>query len=316
MCGACNAVDWEDIQTCRLENLEQGACLVACQGNHRAMTRREGTAGGGVLDEGEVLEVGGRAELIVARGIAVVHQYPLVLVNQFEESATLHGHRCLLQVVRGILPLTAIGLSLLGCQSACRHLGNAVGHVVLIDGVIEAVALVVDDIHIDGGSAAIVEIAGLADEVGKVVVGIAVVHLVIGDAAIAGHQREVHHIASVGAVAIVVVGVPDGLRCPHTCHFGPCRARISGGEVDGGVRPVDQVLRAHQHHTAVTVPSQRALHVGHGHIEPAILAAQDMRVAQSAHLADAVGSNHAAIVQRIIRIAIARECIVDVLVVV
>ena len=182
---------------------------------------------------------------------------------------------------------------------------------------VETVVLVPHNIHIDGGSTAVEEIAGLVDEVGKVVVGVAVVHLIVRDAAVTGEQREIHHETAVGAVGIQVVGVPDGLRCPDTRHLGPCGALIAGGEIHGGVGPVDEVARAHKHQAAVAVPALRALHISDSHIEPAIGAAQDMGVAQSTLHRTAVGRNHTlAAIQRGVVITVAREGVVDILVIV
>ena len=116
--GGMRHADDGGLQTRGGIGLQQGVGLSLRQGYHRAVTGREGAAGLGVLHPRKCLEVGAGAELIVTRRVAVVHQYPLVLINQLEESTALNGYGGLLQVATNLAPLTAVGLSLGGCQTA------------------------------------------------------------------------------------------------------------------------------------------------------------------------------------------------------
>ena len=61
------------------------------------MTRGKGTRCLCILDKGEVIKVGGRAELIVLVIVAVVHENPFVAVDSFEDASPLYTLGGLLQ---------------------------------------------------------------------------------------------------------------------------------------------------------------------------------------------------------------------------
>ena len=117
------------------------------------------------------------------------------------------------------------------------------------------------DVGVDGGIAPVEEQTGLG-EMGEGLVGVAVVHAVVGFLSAVPH-REVHEIAAAAAVGPFVVGVPLHLRCPHTVHRAPVAVhalRIGVAEklralpeVEGLRLPVQQVV-ARQQVDAVVVP--------------------------------------------------------------
>ena len=292
------------------EGMEQGLGLGLRDGEHGAVAWREDAAGGGVLHGGEVLEVGAGTELVVAAGIAVVHQNPGVLVDELEDAGALDGHVGLLECARGSRPLAAERLAGTSRQVAGRDLADAALALVLVEAVIERVGLVVDDVHVDGGRAAVVEIDGLTLEVGEVGVGIAVEVLVVGDALVAGEQREIDH-------ELACLGVPDGLGSPDAGDLLEHGAAILRGEVDGGVLPVDEVAGLHEHEAAVAGPSLGRAHVGVDHIEHAVGAAQDVGIAHAALQGDGVGLDDGlAAVDGGEVVAVVGEGVVEVLVVV
>ena len=203
------------------------------------MTRREGPAGTRVLHEGEVLKVGTGAELIVAVGVAVVHEHPRILVDELEHTCTLYGLSGLLERAGRRRPLAAQRLSGTSGEITCGDLADATLALVLIEAVVEGVRLVVDDVHVDGGRAAVVEVGGLAIEVGEVGIGIAVVVLIVRNAvASLRAQREINH----EALCLVV---PDGLGCPDADDLLEQRAAILRREMNRGVLPMDKVGRFH-----------------------------------------------------------------------
>ena len=83
-----------------------------------------------------------------------------------------------------------------------------------------------------------------------------------------------------------------------------CAAEVLGiglGKVDVGVCPVDEVLRTQHHDARILAPTVLyGEHVGGYHVErPAVLAAQNVRVAYAAALGYGVGGDYGAVaVQR------------------
>ena len=75
----------------------QALVLVFCDRNDGAVPRRESTLGSGVLAELELVEVLRRAELIVPVHITVVHENPVVTVDEAKDACSLHGFPGLLQ---------------------------------------------------------------------------------------------------------------------------------------------------------------------------------------------------------------------------
>ena len=80
------------------------------------MTRGEFALGGCVLNNLEVLQVRTLAELIVVRGIAVVHHYPGLAVDALAHANSLHLHFCLVNMRLMHCPLTAKRLSWLSSK--------------------------------------------------------------------------------------------------------------------------------------------------------------------------------------------------------
>ena len=79
--------------------------------------------------------------------------------------------------------------------------------------------------------------------------------------------------------------------------------------------PVDEVIGLHKYESAVARPSECRLHVGNGHVELAVLSAQDVRVAQSTHDGIAVGFEEwLSVVERCVVVAVLRYGVVEVLV--
>ena len=75
----------------------QALVLVFCDRNDGAVSRRESTLGSGVFAELELVEVLRRAELVVTVHIAVVHESPVVAVDEAKDACSLHGFAGLLQ---------------------------------------------------------------------------------------------------------------------------------------------------------------------------------------------------------------------------
>ena len=81
--------------------------------DYGAVAGCEGAAGGGVLHVGEVLQVVALAELIVAVGVAVVHEDVLVTTDEGEHAGALGG------VLAGLLQVTV--LHLVGAGEGLAH---------------------------------------------------------------------------------------------------------------------------------------------------------------------------------------------------
>ena len=175
---------------------------------------------------------------------------------------------------------------------------------------VERVGLVVDDVHVDGGRPTVVEVGGLTLKVAEIGVGVAIIVLVVGNGSVVGTQGEINHV-------LLGLRVPNGLGCPHTRDVGKLCAHILRGEMHGVVVPMDEVFRLHEHQSAVAVPSERTLHVGDGHVEPSILATQDVGVAQAAHDGGGVGlEERLSVVERRVVVAVLRDGVIEVLIVV
>ena len=202
--------------------------------------------------------------------VAVIHEHPAVLVNQLEYAGTFHGFGGLLQ---GFFTLAEPGG---GLGSVCRgerlclYLTDSAITFVLVEGVVQLIHRIVDDIHINGGLATIKEVDGVAFQVGKVLVRVVEEDLVVSYGPVVGQERVVNERASLGSVPVVVGVVPEGFGGPNAGHVGEILAFVAVREVYRAVFPVDQVLRLHEHHAAVARPTFGALHVGIYHVEPAI----------------------------------------------
>ena len=169
---------------------------------------------------------------------------------------------------------------------------------------IERVGLAVDDIHVDGCRASVIEVCRHALKVGEVVVGIAIEVLVVGYRPVVGEQREVYHVLA----CLVVV---DSLWCPYSCNVGEIGACVFCREVYGMACPVDEVVRLHKHESAVARPSECRLHVRNGHVELSVLSAQDVRVAESSHYGIAFGCEEwLSVVERCVVVAVLRDGVV------
>ena len=169
------------------------------------MTRCKCACGGCVLAEGERIEVGRRAELVVAAVITIVHKDPSLAIEQLEHPSTLHGFVGLLKCPRSVAPHTR--------EACCRDLADTALAFVLVESVVELVFGVVDDVHVNSGRAAVVHPYGFALEAGEVTIGIGSIHLVVADGTVVGEQREVNHI-------LTCLRVPDGFRGPDAGDIG------------------------------------------------------------------------------------------------
>ena len=275
------------------------------------MTRCEGTTGTGVLHESEVAQVRAGTELVVSCGVAVIHEYPRILIDELEDTGTLDSLGGLLERRCRLRPLAAQRFAGTCGEVTSGDLADATLALVLIEAVIEGVALVVDDVHIDGGRAAVVEIDGLAIEVGEVVVGVTVEVFIEGDSvAAACTQREVDH----EALCLVV---PNGLGCPDADDLLEHRAAILIREVHGRVSPMNEIGGFHHDDASVGIPSFSTAHVGVDHVEHAVGASQDVRIAHAALQGNGVGSHDSpSVVEGCEIIAVVGDGIVEILVVV
>ena len=122
----------------------------------------------GVLHELEVFEVAAGGELVMPVVVAVVHQYPDVLVDELEHACTFDRFGRLLQSLARLAPLRTGGLSACGHQGIRGHLADSAVALVLVEGVVLAVDGVVDDVHVDGRLAAVKEMRRFAFQIGKV----------------------------------------------------------------------------------------------------------------------------------------------------
>ena len=277
------------------------------------MTGRESARCIGLCGEPEVLEVIRCAELVVAVHVAVVHQHPAVGVDEPEHTRALYGFGGLLELCRGVAPLASGRSASFGREARRHDLAYSARAFVLVEHMVFAVGLVEYYVAVDGRRAAVVEVLRLGHEVGEVIVGIGIVHLVVRTLAVVGQQRVVDEEASPGAVGVLVVGVPYGLGRPYAGHVLPLGEAV--GEVHGRVRPVHQVLALVQHHAAVRVPAFARLHVGGHHVEAAVRSAEDVRVADAFLDCYRIGVHHApAVVEGSVLVAVRREGIVEVLV--
>ncbi len=292
----------------RRESGQQCGCLFFGDGDYRAVARGKGAAHGGVLHEREGVEVRAGTELVVAGCVAVVHQNPAVLVDELEHTGALHRLGGLLKGGRRCRPL-ASQRGAFGCrETACRDLADAAQAFVLEETVVKRVGLVVHDVHVDGGRAAVIEVSGFALQVAEVGVGVAIVVLVVADGAVVGEQREVDHV-------LLGFRVPNGFGSPNACNVGERCAGVIRREVYGVVRPVDEVVRFHQHQSAVAAPAERTFHVRNGHIEPSVLAPEDMRVAKAAHDGGGVGFQEClSVVQRCVVVAVFGDGVIEIFV--
>ena len=255
-------------------------------GDDRAVAWGEETLCGGVLYAGELLEVLAHAELVVATRVAVVHEYPVAL-DALEHAGALYG-------LVGIFKGTGQQGPLLGVVQA---LGQVLADALLAlslgfeEDVVGAL-LVLHDVGVDGGALVVEQYLRLALQVAEVLVGISPEHLVVGAAVVFGQDGEVHHV-------LLDLTVVDGLRCPYTYGTAEHSASVLLGEVYGVVLPLDHVLAAHEHDAPVGTPALAGTHVGNHHVEPAVLATQDMRVAHAFLERDEVGRDDGlAVVQR------------------
>ena len=114
------------------------------------MAGRECAAGFGILYELEVFEVRAARKLIMSVHVAIVHEYPGILVDQLEDSSAFYGFGRLLQGLARFAPLRTRRGSALRHKRLCGHLADAAVAFVLVEGVVELVYRVVDDIHVDG----------------------------------------------------------------------------------------------------------------------------------------------------------------------
>ena len=260
-----------------------------------------------VLAEGELEEVRRRAELVMSVQVAVVHKYPIVAINQAEDACSLYRFCGLLQGSRWIAPLSAF-LSCRDCEAASRYLTDAASAFVLVESVIKAVVLVVDDVHIYGSAASVVEVNGLTLQVCKVLICIGIEDFVVAHHSIIRENREIDEILACNRVV-------DSLRSPHASDVGEVCSCVSCGEVNGAASPVDEVVGTHEHHTSIAAPSECGTHIGSHHIEASVLASQDMWVAKAVHNGVPFCSKHRlTLVDDGIVVAVIRDCIVDVLV--
>ncbi len=79
--------------------------LFGCDGNYRTVARME-VHGDVRINNLEIFKVGGFCELIFLVHVHIVHQYILVLSDEFERTGTLHGVGGLLLVVGRLLPVS------------------------------------------------------------------------------------------------------------------------------------------------------------------------------------------------------------------
>ena len=221
---------------------------------------------------GEGLQVRTGAVFVVVVAVAVVHQHPLVGADEREGARPLYGHTGLLQVGSARRPF------------AVQRGGSGLLYAIAVAfGLEEHVIppIVPHDVGIDGAGTVVVEHLGLG-QLREVGIGIRVVDLVV---CVLFAYGVIYHILS-------GLGVVDGLRGPHLCECLAVEAvGPRGGEVDGRVLPVCQVLRAEQHQSVVRRPSVARLHVRHHHIVAAVLAPQDVGVAHGLLLCNGVGSD-------------------------
>ena len=290
---------WQDGLAEVAELVEQALLLGPRDGDDGAVARGELALGLRILYELEGLQVLRATELVVAVAIAVVHDDPRLAVDGLAHADALHRLLGLLHVAVEHLPLVR--------QVLGHGLIDAASGLLLVEEVIHLVCIVVDDVAVDGGIAGIEEPAGLALEVGEVLVGILVVDLV-ERAGFAGAQGVEHHIL----FGLVVV---DGLRGPDADHVLPGLG-VAGGEVYCGVLPVDEISRLEQHHAAVARPAEAGAHIGGDHIEGlAVLAAQDVGIADALGQGDSVaGDNGGTVVERGVVVAVVADGVADLLV--
>ena len=275
------------------EGLHEFSRLFGGNGEYGTVAGRKGSARLGVLHELEVFEVAAGGELVMPVVVAVVHQYPDVLVDEFEHACSFDRFGRLLQSFARLAPLRTGGLSACRHERIRSHLADASVALVLVECVVLLVDGVVDDIHVDSRLAAVKEMRRFTFQIGKVPVCIGVEHFVIADGAVVGQEREIHERAALGAVAVVVGVIPERLGGPYAGHVREVLALVLVGEMDSAVFPVDKVAGAHEYHATVARPAFGALHVGVHHVKPAIGRTQYVRVAQPLLDAHRIGSYHA-----------------------
>ena len=155
-------------------------------------------------------------------------------------------------------------------------MADSTSPLVLVEGMIEAIVLIIDDGQVNGGRPPVVEMDGLSLQIGEVAVGITVILLVVcGRGTVACLQGEVHHVLTRSTVV-------DDLWCPYMRDIRPVCPRIFRGEMHRGMCPMHQVGGLRHHDATVARPSIAAPHVSAYHIKHAILATQHKGVADIA----------------------------------
>ena len=269
--------------------------------NDGAVTGCEGALGLGVLHLLEGLQVGALAELVVAAGVAVVHQHPCAVV-QAEHAGTLDS-------LVGVL--TPSGLEFPGV-SVVKVLRNK-----LLDALLPATfcfeedmkesLVVLNDVGVDAGILHVKEELGLAFQVAEILVGLGPIDAVVGAGTIVGEDGEIDDILACDLVI-------EGLGSPHAGDMLEHRSFVAVGEVHGVMFPVDKVFGAHQYHAAVAAPAQGTLHVCNHHVEPTALAAKDVGIADAAGAGDVLGGDDGlSVVQRCVVPAVLGDGIADLL---
>lgn len=283
---------------------QQAVFLGLRNGDDGAVTRSEFAFGLRILHDFECLEVGTAAELVVSAAVAVVHDNPRLSVDGAAHAYAFDGFPCLVYIAGEFRPLASGTLSVIRCQLLGCGLIDATSAFAFIEEVIELVFGIEDDVAVDGGCSVVKQELRFADEVGEIVVGIRIVDAV-ETVVVAGAQRIEHHVA----LGLVVV---DGFGSPYADDVAPLLG-IFRGEVDGGVRPVDEVGRFQQHHTAVAAPSERGFHVGHDHVEGlSVFTTQDVGVAHATGERNAVAVDDGiAVVERCVVVAVVADGIAD-----
>ena len=173
------------------------------------------------------------------------------------------------------------------------------------------------DVGVDGGIAPVEEQTWLG-EMGEGLVGVTVVHAVVGFLRAVPH-REVHEVAAAAAVGPFIVGVPLHLGRPHTVHRAPVAVHAlcigiaeqlcALPEVECCRLPVQQVV-ARQQVDAVVVPglflAQAFLgthvHVGaHHEVAAQVVLAAQVGIARGALDAGHTGvAEHGVAVQQVV----------------